>query len=110
MKVRGYPTAGAKKQFQREFPKNQKFVKTDMAKYENTWRMNPHIVKKGAQANLKVFGEEISREYDKNPDNFKDPFYKDLIAKAILFKQSDSAILKSAWQETPCFKAEVVYS
>tara|TARA_X000000950_G_scaffold262538_1_gene333912 strand:- start:1746 stop:3854 length:2109 start_codon:yes stop_codon:yes gene_type:complete len=109
VKVRGYPTAGAKKQFQREFPKNQKFVKTDMAKYENTWRMNPHIVKKGAQANLKVFGEEISREYDKNPDNFKDPFYKDLIAKAILFKQSDSAILKSAWyKETPGFKAEVV--
>ena len=28
---------------------NQKFVKTDLAKYENTWRLNPHEVKKGAQ-------------------------------------------------------------
>lgn len=37
-----------------EYPKNQVFTKTDMAKYENTWRMKPHEVKKGAQANLKV--------------------------------------------------------
>lgn len=108
VKMRGYSLA-KKKQFQVEYPSKQKFVKTDMAKFENTWRLKPWEVKKGAQANLKLLGQVISKEFEKNEDNFKEPFYKDLIAKAILFKNSDSAILRSEWyKDNPGLKAEIV--
>ena len=102
-------TKAQKDRFMLEFPKNQKFSKTDMAKYENTWRMNPHQVKKGAQANLKLLGERIAIEYDKDENQFKHAFYRELIAKSLLFKNADSTILKSNWykQETG-FKAETV--
>ena len=65
IKLRSEGTSARKKQFQVQFPSNQKFVKTDLAKYENTWRLNPHEVKKGAQWNLKKLGKEISAEFEK---------------------------------------------
>ena len=73
------------------------FTKTDMAKYENTWRMRPWEVKLGAQGNLAKIGEVLIKEWDENPDNFGIMFFKDLVAKAILFKTTDTAILKSDW-------------
>ena len=48
-KLRVFRTATDKKKFEAINPKSQVFSKTDLAKYENTWRMLPHIVKKGAQ-------------------------------------------------------------
>ncbi|MCX4191016.1 AIPR family protein [Methylophaga sp. OBS1] len=102
-------SSAKRNQFELEFPKNQKFNKTDMAKFENTWRMNPHEVKKGAQANLRLLGAKIADEYDKDDSSFKHAFYRELIAKAILFKSADSAILKSDWyKEEKGFKAETV--
>lgn len=98
-----------RRRFEAEYPKKQMFSKTDMAKYENTWRMNPHIVKKGAQANLKQLGAVIISEFEKNEDQFGAAFYKDLVAKMILFRQSDAAIFKSDWyKEESGFKAEAV--
>lgn len=102
-------TTAQKNRFLLEFPKSQKFSKTDMAKYENTWRMNPHQVKKGAQANLKILGEVISDEYADDESRFGSDFYRALIAKAILFKTSDSVISKSEWyREERGYKAEAV--
>lgn len=102
-------TGKQRRRFEAEYPKKQVFTKTDMAKYENTWRMKPYFVKKGAQANLKALGLVIINEFDKNEDDFGATFYTDLIAKMILFKNSDSAILRSEWyREEKGLKAEVV--
>ena len=107
-RLRALSSAG-KKKFQLEFPKPQLFTKTDMAKYENTWRMNPHIVKKGAQANLKVLGPLLIKEFEENPASFEAGFYRDLIARAILFKATDKAVLKSDWyKQESGLKAEAV--
>jgi len=92
-----------------EYPKKQLFTKVDMAKYENTWRMLPHIVKKGAQANLKALGSVILKEYEKNEDQFGGAYYQSLVAKMILFRHSDTAIMQSDWyQADKGFKAETV--
>lgn len=102
-------TGPKRRKFEADFPKKQLFSKTDMAKYENTWRMKPHLVKKGGEANLKALGAVIIKEFDENADNFGAAFYKDLIAKMILFRQADSAIFKSAWYRAEMgFKAEAV--
>ena len=94
-------TAAAVRTWQAEYPKNQVFVKTDMAKYENTWRMNPNQVKGGAQANLKILGIVLVGEFEKDDNKFREPFYKDLIAKAILFRTTEKEISISEW-----YKAE----
>jgi hypothetical protein len=102
-------TPAKQRQFKAEFPPSQKFSKTDMAKFENTWRMRPFEVKKGAQANLKLLGARIAEEYEKDEDSFKQVFYRDLISKAILFKEADSSIFSSAWyRDESGFKAETV--
>jgi hypothetical protein len=96
-KILAFRTPAKVRSFQGENPRNQMFTKTDMAKYENTWRMRPWEVKLGAQGNLEKIGSVLIKEWDENPDNFGIMFFKDLVAKAILFKTTDSAILKSDW-------------
>ena len=92
-----------------EYPKNQVFTKTDMAKYENTWRMKPHDVKRGAQANLKLLGQSILKEFEKDENEFGAVFFNDLVAKMILFRATDYAIPRSEWYKAEKgFKAEVV--
>ena len=101
--------AKQRRRFEAEYPKKQVFTKTDMAKYENTWRMKPFLVKKGAQANLKALGPVIIKEFEANEDDFGAAFFNDLVAKMILFKTADSVILKSDWYRAEKgFKAEAV--
>lgn len=107
-KLRALSTAG-KNKFLLEFPKGQLFTKTDLAKYENTWRMVPHVVKKGAQANLKLLGPILANEFSENPSDFEAAYYKDLIAKVILFRDVDKAVMRSSWyQQEKGLKAEAV--
>ena len=106
-KILAFRTPAKARNFQGENPRNQMFTKTDMAKYENTWRMRPWEVKLGAQGNLEKIGSVLIKEWDENPDNFGIMFFKDLVAKAILFKTTDSAILRSDWyKENAGLKAE----
>ncbi len=107
-KLRALAGSSANK-FKQEYPKQQLFTKTDMAKYVNTWRMRPHIVKKGAQANLKALGPELIKEYESDQSSFEGGFYRSLIAQAILFRTIDKSVLKSEWyKEESGFKAEAV--
>lgn len=57
--------ASSPKQFERQHPKRQVFTKTDLAKYENTWRMRPFDVSKGAQKNLMEFYKIAKVEFSK---------------------------------------------
>ena len=107
-KLRALGGSAASK-FKLEYPKTQLFTKTDMAKYVNTWRMRPHLVKRGAQANLKSLGPELIKEYEADNSQFEAGFYRDLIAQAILFKSTDKAVLQSAWYKMESgLKAEAV--
>jgi len=106
-KILAFKTPSKAKTFAAENPKNQMFTKTDMAKYENTWRMKPWEVKLGAQGNLAKIGSVLIKEWDESPANFGIMFFKDLVAKAILFKATDSAILRTEWyKENSGLKAE----
>ena len=78
------------KAFDREYPKKQKFTKTDLAKYEMSWWQRPFDVSKGAENNFKIFTKELSTE--KNEVSNK--YYHRLISKAILFKEIDRIVMK----------------
>jgi hypothetical protein len=78
------------KSFEREYPKNQKFAKTDLAKYEMSWWQRPYDVSRGAENNFRIFTKEMAAE--KNEVSQK--YYQRLIAKAILFKEIDRLVSK----------------
>jgi len=106
-------TQTQKKQFLIQNPKYQMFTKTDLAKYENTFTQLPHYVSKGAQWNFGKFAEEISGKDDSNKGlwenndlQFNELYFRQLIAKAILFKSLDKRIMKQDWYSG--YKANIV--
>ena len=78
------------KLFDIEYPKKQKFTKTDLSKYEMSWWQRPYDVSKGAENNFKIFTKELATE--KNEVSKK--YYQRLIAKVILFKEIDRIVAK----------------
>jgi hypothetical protein len=76
------------RKFKEQNPTNQKFVKSDIAKFINIWELEPYFVSQGAQKNFIHYTKKINELVKKNKlpgDNF----YKKLIANAILFKNTD---------------------
>jgi AIPR protein len=67
-------------------PPTQKFTKTDLAKFENTWQQLPHLVSMGAEKNFREF---TLRRPDGNPDQ---GYFQQLVAKAILFRRAEKII------------------
>lgn len=76
------------KSFKTEYPKNQKITKTDIAKYEASWNMQPYNVCRGAEKNYSMFVADIKRERPMVTANY----YKHIIAKGILFDTIDSIV------------------
>lgn len=80
------------KAFKREYPKNQKIVKTDIAKYEMAWNQQPYNVCRGAEKNYTLFVADIKRDKPTVTPNY----YKQLVAKGILFNTIDSIVRSKA--------------
>lgn len=76
------------KVFKREYPKNQKITKTDIAKYEASWNMMPYNVCRGAEKNYTIFVADIKRDKPEVNANY----FKRVIAKCILFNTIDSIV------------------
>ena len=90
-------------------PKNQKFTKTDLAKYLNSSAMKPYAVSRGAQLNLVDFQTDLESQWSKDKLSFNELFYKDLISKAILFKTIEKIISDQDWYiENKAYRAQLV--
>ncbi|MBB1496116.1 AIPR family protein [Propioniciclava sp. MC1595] len=83
-------TPAQQRKFKQEHPVSQKFTKTDLAKFENTWDQLPHIVSLGAEKNFREFMIRLS----KRGSTFKPDqnYFESLVAKAILFRQSERLV------------------
>ena len=88
------------KRFLKKFPKNQIIKKEDLARYENSWRLKPYDVSKGAAKNLNAFYKEIVNEFRDNENKFRDQFFKDMVSKRIIWKAIEITISKSDWFES----------
>ena len=69
-------------------PTSQRFTKTDLAKFENTWAQLPHEVSRGAQKNFTVFMSLLSQ----SPVRPTIDHYQRLVAKAILWKRAERLV------------------
>ncbi len=76
------------KSFKMEYPKSQKITKTDIAKYEVSWDMQPYNVCRGAEKNYTLFVADVKRTKPTVTGNY----YKHIIAKGILFNTIDSIV------------------
>ncbi len=79
-------TTKRKKEYKETHPL---FTKTDLAKYENTWDQLPFYVSEGAQKNFHRFTLRLNDHKKFIPD---ETYYQALIAKAILFRQTEKLV------------------
>ena len=82
-------TPARRRTFATEHPTRQRFSKTDLAKFENTWDQLPHVVSRGAQKN---FSDYMIRMSAKDQMVVDRTHFERLIAKAILFKESERIV------------------
>ena len=92
-------TPAQKNLFALQNPRHQVIIKTDLAKYENAWRFLPHTVSYGAQKNFMAFSTFVNQEWDKNPDQFNEEYYKRVVVKAIVFRRAEELVSKQPWYE-----------
>ena len=100
-------TQAERRRFDLEFPKPQMFTKTDLAKFLNVWRDKPDIVSRGAQKNFADFASFIGREWKKHPNDFNEMFFREAIAKAIVFRSVERLVTKQPWYQGG-YRANVV--
>lgn len=99
-------TSAQKREFLSKYPKNQMFTKTDFAKVENSFNLKPDIVSKGAQKNFGLFASDIGKIWDKDSTIFNALFFKNHIAKRIIFIFLDKNIMRQEWYGG--YKANIV--
>ncbi|BAF73367.1 AIPR family protein [Sulfurovum sp. NBC37-1] len=92
-----HKTKAEKKKLQLEYPKQQLITKTDLSKFENVWECIPHTVAKGAQYSFIEYAREIGKRWEKYEKEYNELYYKSAIAKAIIFKTTESTISNSSW-------------
>jgi hypothetical protein len=101
-----------RKKFLLQNPRDQMFTKTDLAKFVLSFEELPHEVSLGAQkafaGNQKSpgFVGIISKEWEKNNVTFNELWFKQAVAKAIVFRDLDRRILKENWYRA--YKANIV--
>jgi hypothetical protein len=106
-------TVKQKKDYQREHPRSQLVLKTDLAKSENSWRMLPHIVSLGAQKNFSgdkpgTFARYIDDEWGVDGAKFiNDAYYRDSISRIIVFKFVERMVSDADWYKGG-YRAQIV--
>jgi hypothetical protein len=102
-KNREAPTPAQRKKFDERTPPSRKFTKTDLAKFLNTWQQVPHCVSRGGQKNfleLTLSLRRLGKDWRPNQD-----YYRELIAKAILFKRMTRIVTEEGF---PAYRANIV--
>ncbi|KQV34478.1 AIPR family protein [Massilia sp. Root335] len=96
-----------KKLFLDRNPKSQLLTKLDVAKLENTWKGMPHKVSCGAQKNFVFFAGWLAKRWNENDSVFDDQYFRDLVAMAILFRQTEQIVTDQPWYQG-AYRANIV--
>ena len=94
---RGRRSVADRKRFDAEYPRSQFFTKTDLAKFENSYRCLPHEVSLGAQKNFGKLAQFIGSDWEKKKDSYDEVWFKRLIAKAIIFRHLEKLVPQQEW-------------
>ena len=98
-------TKQQKAKFDSKYPKNQRLVKEDIARYCNIWNGLPQVVSKGGQKNFIRFMDSLPKDIGKDWEPSVEE-YKSYIAKAIFYREIAS-IAKNV-HKIPAFRIFIV--
>lgn len=87
-------TDAGKKAFKSEHPKEQLIIKTDLAKIYLIFDKRPHDAIKGAQIAFNGFAQSIEKIWDNNPETINEYFFKELVAKFVIWQACKKAVYK----------------
>ena len=105
-----YLSAFDKRKFILENPKHQLIDKTLLSKAENSWNQRPDIVSKGAQDSFKRFADNITEILENDNLAITESYFKDAIARIIMFRTIERLITKSTWYDGGFRAQTVTYS
>ena len=105
--ARAHLSQAARRRFDLEYPKRQRFAKTDLAKFVNVWRGKPDIVSRGAQKNFADFAGFIGSEWNRQANAFNEMYYREVVAKAIVFRSVERLVADQTWYQGG-YRANVV--
>ena len=97
--ARAHLTQAQRRKFDLENPRRQLFTKTDLAKFINVWEGRPHEVSLGAQKNFAAFARRVGQAWDKSPDGFNEAWYRQAVAKAIMFRSTERIVSSQSWYQ-----------
>ncbi len=108
-KMKFKPRSSQMKQYETRYPESQVIKLVDLAKYMEIYEGYPHIVSRGKQKMVKLFAEEIKKQWAKSDIGFNPVYYKRVVALAIIFKATDNIIKQKTWYKIKhSYKANVV--
>ena len=102
-------TSAKRDSFLRINPKSQVITKTDLAKVESCFAGLPDIACKGAEKSFVDFAERITKAWqdDKSRSEFGDKWFKQAVAKVILFRACERLVSEAPWYEGG-YRAQIV--
>ena len=83
-------TPARQRKFKQEHPSNQKFTKTDLAKFENTWDQLPHAGEPRCAEELR--GVHHCGWRARQGHSRRARYFQQLVAKAILFRRAERLV------------------
>lgn len=81
-------TSAKQRAFKIQYPTRQKFLKTDVAKWENSWTQRPWLVSRGAEKNFRAFMAEQGGKVPTEDIRF----VQRLLAKGILYRATERIV------------------
>lgn len=106
---RAYLTKAKKDAFDAEYPKAQRFAKTDLAKFEMVWEGGPDLVSKGAQKTFAEYAKLTGQRWDKDSNSINEHYFRAAVAKAIVFRNLERLISEQQWyQAEGGYRAQIV--
>jgi hypothetical protein len=102
-------TSAKRNQFLLINPRRQVITKTDLAKVECCFNLEPDVACKGAEKAFVAFAERISKEWSDESRRaiYGDEWYKSAVARVILFRSAEASVSKAAWYEGG-YRAQIV--
>lgn len=116
-----YLSTAKKDAFDLEYPTEQLINKTELAKYDSSWREKPHWVSLGAQKNFTKFADQFSSKtldiseseyWNTISPNYGEAYYQQIVAVAILWKRTEAIVSsgRGDWYEGDYRPQIVAYS
>jgi hypothetical protein len=102
-------TAAKRNQFSLINPRRQVITKTDLAKVECCFNLEPDVACKGAEKAFVALAERISKEWEDESRRalYGDDWFRSAVARVILFRAAEACVSKATWYEGG-YRAQIV--